>query len=65
MTRLDTGSFAFRRAILGGAPVGAAAEGALAADEAFDPGHGLTALFNVGLVTASNTNLPEKGNDEH
>jgi len=56
MTRLDRGSFVFRCALREGDPIGAAAELALDADAAFDPGRALTAVMWEGLVTGIETN---------
>jgi hypothetical protein len=51
-TRLDAGTFAFRRALARGATIGSAAEQALDADPTFDAGHGLVQLIAAGLATA-------------
>lgn len=49
--RLDAGAFAFRRGIIEGQSIGAAAEHALDADATFEPGQALTKLVLDGLVT--------------
>jgi hypothetical protein len=51
MNRLTQGEFAFRAAVLAGAPVGDAAMAAIESDPAFAPGAALRALFSEGLVT--------------
>jgi hypothetical protein len=56
MTRRDAGSYLFRRALQAGQPIGAAAEAAIDADAAFDPGRALAAVMREGLVTAVETN---------
>jgi hypothetical protein len=55
LTRLDTGTFAFRSALESGASVGAAAAAALDSDPAFDPGRALRDLANTGLVVSAST----------
>jgi hypothetical protein len=50
--RLDRAEFAFRRALAARASIGTAAELALGADPAFDPGRALTGIFAARLVTA-------------
>jgi hypothetical protein len=47
---LDPGTFVFRSALLGGQPVGDAAEAALGGDPAFDAGTALTNLAAAGLI---------------
>ena len=56
MARLDAGTYLFRRALQAGHSIGAAAEAALDADAAFDPGQALAAVMGEGLVTAVETN---------
>lgn len=51
-TRLDEGDFQFRSAIERGSTLGAAAALAMEADDQFDPGRALAALFTVGLPIA-------------
>jgi hypothetical protein len=51
--RLERAEFAFRRALAARVSVGTAAELALDADPAFDPGRALTRLFAAGLVIAA------------
>jgi hypothetical protein len=51
--RLDSASFAFRRAVSERATIGAAMERAFDAHADFDPAHGLIQLFADGLVTAA------------
>lgn len=58
--RLDAATFAFRAALAGGGSIGIAAEGAFAADPAFDAGAALAALFAAGLVTAITVSEKEK-----
>lgn len=48
--RLDAATFAFRRAVADGAPLGAAVERGLAQQADFDPGCALAGLFASGLV---------------
>jgi Putative DNA-binding domain len=48
---LDPGAFVFRSALLGGQPLGDAAQMALASDSAFDAGQALAELVAAGLVT--------------
>lgn len=50
--RLDPATFAFRSAVAGALPLGAAAEQALQLDPTFDPGGALTALLVDGLATS-------------
>jgi hypothetical protein len=50
--RLGMSEFIFRKSILEGFSIGDAAEKALGADTAFEPGKALAALFIGGLVTA-------------
>jgi len=52
MTRLEPGSFAFRRALACGESIGGAAEQALAEDPAFDAGRDLVQIIAAGLATA-------------
>ncbi len=47
---LNAGTFVFRSALVGGRPVGDAAEAALAGDPAFDAGTALTNLVAAGLI---------------
>ncbi|HXF54388.1 MAG TPA: DNA-binding domain-containing protein [Hyphomicrobiaceae bacterium] len=54
MDRLDPATFAFRSAIAAGRAIGAAAEAALEADAAFDPGGALARLYAERLVVAVN-----------
>jgi hypothetical protein len=51
-TRLDEGEFQFRSALHRGDTLGAAAARAMEADEQFDPGRALAALFTVALPVA-------------
>jgi hypothetical protein len=51
MSRLSRGDFAFRAALAEASPLGDAAERALAADEAFDPGQALVSAMTDGLIT--------------
>lgn len=53
--RLEPGDFVFRDAIVSGRSIGDAAERALAATDAFDPGRGLARLLAEGMVTAWRT----------
>jgi hypothetical protein len=55
ISRLSRGDFAFRSALANGSPLGDAAERALAADDAFDPGRALVAAVAGGLVTGART----------
>ena len=55
--RLDVGAFVFRRSIMQGQSVAAAAEYALETDPIFEPGQALTRLISDGLVIAFT--LPE------
>lgn len=48
--RLDAGDYMFRKSISQGLPLGDAAERALEASPAFNPGRGLAALIGAGLV---------------
>jgi hypothetical protein len=50
ITRIDTGTFAFRAAIAAGTPIGMAAERAFEANAHFDPGRALARLVADGLV---------------
>lgn len=50
--RLDAGEFVFRKTVQAGRSIGDAAECALDANSAFDPGPALAALFARRLVTA-------------
>jgi hypothetical protein len=50
MTRLAAGDFAFRNPLAHGEPIGTAAERALDADAAFDPGAALVRLVAEGLA---------------
>ena len=52
INRLGAGTFVFRQQIQNGAIVGEAADAALDADAAFDPGAALMSLIAEGLVTA-------------
>jgi hypothetical protein len=51
LTRLEHGEFIFRKSILNGKAIGAAADSALDADADFDPGTALASLIACGLVT--------------
>ncbi len=51
MSRLPLGAFTFRSALAEGCPLGEAAERALAADGAFDPGGALISTVATGLIT--------------
>jgi hypothetical protein len=51
LDRLDAGTYMFRKSISEGQPLGDAAERALDASPAFDPGQALAALIGAGLVT--------------
>jgi hypothetical protein len=48
--RLDAASFAFRRAVADGSPLGTAVEAGFAERAEFDPGSALAGLFSSGLV---------------
>ena len=48
----EPGRFAFRRAIAEGRSIGAAAEGAMRLDRAFDVGNALGTMFAENLVVA-------------
>jgi hypothetical protein len=52
IARLDAAEFLFRSSLAGGATIGTAAERALDADAAFDPGQALLRLVSAGLVIA-------------
>jgi hypothetical protein len=52
--RLDRAAFAFRRALAAGNPIGVAAERALDADPACDPGQALAGVLAAGLAVAVN-----------
>ena len=52
INRLDAAEYTFRKTVLEGRPIGDAAESAMDANAAFDPGHALTELIAAGLVTA-------------
>ncbi|PYS23229.1 MAG: hypothetical protein DMG11_25715 [Acidobacteria bacterium] len=52
INRLDAAEYTFRKTVLEGRPIGDAAERAMDANAAFDPGHALTELIAGGLVTA-------------
>ena len=58
-SRLDPAQATFRKAISEGHSIGDAAESALEADAGFDPGRGLVALVDAGLIQAI-----RKGPDE-
>lgn len=60
INRLDAGDFAFRKALLEGRSIGDAAERALDADAAFDPGRALAALVAEHLVTALTSGVSRK-----
>jgi hypothetical protein len=53
ISRLDPGTFAFRKALAAGESIGAAAVLALEADAEFEPGGALTALMSAGFVVAA------------
>jgi hypothetical protein len=52
MTRCNAATFAFRRVLQAGLTIGAAAELALAIDNAFDPGMAFAAVMSEGLAVA-------------
>jgi hypothetical protein len=54
-SRLTAAEFSFRVAIAEGLPLGDAAQRAWGSDPTFDPGLGLTAIVDEGLVTAINS----------
>src|SRR5262245_52780368 len=51
-SRLDPAEATFRKAISEGHSIGDAAESALEVDDGFDPGRGLVALVDAGLIQA-------------
>jgi len=51
-SRLDPAEATFRKAISEGHPIGDVAESALEVDAGFDPGRGLVALVDAGLIQA-------------
>jgi hypothetical protein len=56
LTRLDAGDFVFRKAVLDGHTIGAAAEQALEATSGFDPARGVSSVFAEALVTGWRVN---------
>jgi hypothetical protein len=61
IARLDAGTFAFHKRLAAGSTIGAAAEEAIAADPAFDPGGALAGLIAGGLATAITPLLQGEG----
>jgi len=55
LARLDGATFTFRRELVSGSSVGAAADRALELDSTFDPGEALRLLAHTGLVTTTTT----------
>jgi hypothetical protein len=58
--RLDPATFAFRRALDDGRPIGDAAEAALDRDDGFDPGGALANLTAAGLVVGVSVDTEER-----